>query len=87
MKAKTFKAVLELERGGLGWTIVRVPFVPSEAWPQMVRLRVRGTVNGFAFRNSLFPVVGEPGVFFLLVNKAMQSGGGVALGGARGVRA
>ena len=81
IKAPKFKAVLEKERGGLGWTIARVPFVPGEVWPQMVRLRVRGKINGFAFRNSLFPVVGEPGAFFLLVNKAMQAGGHVALGG------
>ena len=85
MKAKKFKATLELERGGLGWTIVQVPFVPSKVWPDMVRLRVRGTISngpgdGFAFRNSLFPMAGQPGVFFLLVNKAMQKGGRVALG-------
>ena len=69
---RRFEAMLEAERGGLGWTIARVPFTPSEVWPQQVRLRVRGTVNGFAFRTSLFPYAGEPGAFFLLVNKTMQ---------------
>jgi len=77
MAAKKFKAVLESLGPGLGWTIARVPFEPS-VWKQMVRLRVRGTVNGFEFRTSLFPFTG--GGYFLLVNKAMQRGGDVSLG-------
>jgi hypothetical protein len=82
-RAKTFQAILEKGDRALGWTIARVPFEPSEVWPKMVRLRVRGEVQspggtGFAFRTSLFP---DPrGLFYLLVNKAMQQGGGVALG-------
>ncbi len=70
-----------LERGdnGLGWTVARVPFVPAEVWPEMVRLRVKGSVNGFAFRNSLFPYRAGGGLY-LLVNRAMQEGGGVRLG-------
>jgi hypothetical protein len=78
---RKFKAVLE--KGGqrtLGWTIARVPFVPREVWGAMVRLRVKGSVNGFAFRNSLFPDADRGDGFFLLVNRAMQEGGGVALG-------
>jgi len=71
--------VLESLGPGLGWTIARVPFAPNEAWKQMVRLRVRGEVNGFAFRTSLFPVQGGGG-YFLLVNKAVQRGAGIALG-------
>ena len=78
-KVKSFKAVLELLGPGLGWTIARVPFAPHEAWKQMLRLRVRGEVNGFAFRTSLFPVTGGGG-YFLLVNKAVQRGAGIALG-------
>jgi hypothetical protein len=75
-----FKAVLEALGDGLGWTIARVPFAPSEVWKQMVRLRVRGEVNGFAFRTSLFPMTGRVNEFFLLVNKTMQEGGDVRLG-------
>jgi len=78
MATKRFKAVLEKLGDGLGWTIARVPFEPSEVWKGMVRLRVRGTVNGFEFRTSLFPVTG--GGYFLLVNKAMQRGGDVGRG-------
>jgi hypothetical protein len=82
-KAKTFNA--QLDNGGqtLGWTVARVPFVPNKVWSEMIRLRVRGTVNGFAFRTSLFPDSragdGE-GAYFLLVNREMQQGARVGLG-------
>jgi uncharacterized protein YdeI (YjbR/CyaY-like superfamily) len=78
-KSKSFEAVLEKGDNGLGWTIARVPFVPHDLWPEMLRLRVKGTVNGFAFRTSLFPYLGG-GAYYLLVNRAMQRGGRVRLG-------
>jgi uncharacterized protein YdeI (YjbR/CyaY-like superfamily) len=74
-----FEARLENDHSGLGWVVVRVPFVPSEVWKGMVRLRVKGSVNGSAFRTSLFPLPGGDG-FMVLVNKAMQAGGKVRLG-------
>jgi uncharacterized protein YdeI (YjbR/CyaY-like superfamily) len=79
IQTRTFQAVLELLGPGLGWTIARLPFAPQDVWTQMVRLRVRGSVNGFAFRTSLFPVTGGGG-YFLLVNKTVQAGAGVRLG-------
>jgi uncharacterized protein YdeI (YjbR/CyaY-like superfamily) len=75
-KVKRFRAGIEKGQRALGWTVARVPFGPEE----MVRLRVKGTVNGFAFRTSLFPDAG--GGFYLLVNRAMQEGAGVKLGDA-----
>jgi hypothetical protein len=78
-KAKSFEAVLEKGDNGLGWTIARVPFVPRDVWPEMLRLRVKGTVHGHRFRTSLFPYMGGGG-FYLLVNRAMQQGGRVRLG-------
>jgi uncharacterized protein YdeI (YjbR/CyaY-like superfamily) len=79
MAVKMFKARLEKGDRALGWTIARVPFEPGKVWKTMVRLRVRGDVNGFAFRTSLFPDA-ERGGFYLLVNKAMQKGADVSLG-------
>ena len=76
--AKRFRAVLEKGEQALGWTIARVPFDPATEWKQMVRLRVRGDVNGFEFRTSLFP--DARGGFYLLVNRAMLAGAGVGLG-------
>lgn len=75
---KRFRAVLEKGERALGWTIIRVPFDPGTAWKEMVRLRVRGEVNGFPFRTSLFPYA--EGGFYLLVNRTMQAGAGVGLG-------
>jgi hypothetical protein len=77
-KAKKFPAVLEKGDRALGWTIARVPFDPAAQWKQMVRLRVRGDVNGFEFRTSLFP--DARGGFHLLVNRAMLAGAGAGLG-------
>jgi uncharacterized protein YdeI (YjbR/CyaY-like superfamily) len=79
-KAKRFTAVLERGGQALGWTIARVPFDPRETWNEMVRLRVRGEVNGFRFRTSLFP--DARGGLYLLVNRAMQAGAGVRAGAA-----
>lgn len=70
--SRKFEATLECLRGGLGWTIVRVPFDVKKAWKERVRLRVRGEINGFAFRTSLFAF--REGGHFLLVNKKMQNG-------------
>jgi len=78
-KVQRFKAVLEKGDRALGWTIARIPFEPGRVWRTMVRLRVRGEVNGFAFRTSLFPDAERVG-FYLLVNRKMQAGAGVGLG-------
>jgi uncharacterized protein YdeI (YjbR/CyaY-like superfamily) len=79
---KTFTATLEHLGQSLGWTIARVPFEPSTAWPKMIRLRVRGEILGpggaHPFRTSLFP--DQRGGFFLLVNKSMQQGSHAHLG-------
>jgi hypothetical protein len=83
-RAKRFQAVLEKGSRALGWSIARVPFplveLQAASGKPMVRLRVRGTVNGFAFRTSLFP--DARGGFHLLVNRKMQVGAGVGLGDA-----
>ena len=76
-RARTFRAPLEQGSLALGWIIARVPFDPAEVWPKMIRLRVRGEINGFAFRTSLFP---DPrGGFYLLVNRMMQKAAGAHL--------
>lgn len=73
-----FSAVLAPDGTGLRWTIVRVPFDPTAVWKKRNRLRVRGTINGFAFRTSLFKV--RDGGYLLLINRRMQKGAGVSLG-------
>jgi Domain of unknown function (DUF1905)/Bacteriocin-protection, YdeI or OmpD-Associated len=76
--AKTFRATLERIQSRLGWTIIRIPFDVGKVWATRNRLRVRGEINGFAFRTSLFPTRGSGHI--LLVNKTMQKGGDVRLG-------
>ncbi len=84
VRAMRFQAVLEKGNRALGWTIARVPFTLADlqaaSGKPMARLRVRGTVNGFVFRTSLFP--NARGGFHLLVNRKMQAGAGVGLGDA-----
>ena len=73
-QTRAFRAALEQGSQALGWIIARVPFEPSDIWSKMIRLRVRGEINGFAFRTSLFP---DPrGGFYLLVSRAMQKASG-----------
>jgi hypothetical protein len=76
--AKTFSAVLERIQSRLGWTIIRIPFDVGKFWGTRGQLRVRGEINGCAFRTSLFPARG--GGHILLVNKRMQKGGDVRQG-------
>jgi uncharacterized protein YdeI (YjbR/CyaY-like superfamily) len=76
---KTFTAVLEADGTALNWTIARVPFDVTKAWPVRKGRRVRGEIKGFAFRTTLFPRPGG-GEHLLLVNKKMQAGAGVRAG-------
>jgi len=75
---KTFRAMLERIQSRLGWTIIRIPFDVGKVWGTRGQLRVKGEINGFAFRTSLFPARG--GGHILLVNKRMQKGGDVRQG-------
>ncbi len=78
---RRFEALLEkAQMQGLGWTVVRVPFVPGEVWPQMIRLRVCGSVDGVPFRTSLFPDPDKAGSYVLLVTRATQQAAHVVPG-------
>jgi len=77
--SKSFTAALEPLQNALGWLIARVPFDIDKAWPERRRLRVRGEIEGFAFRTSLF-AFGDGSGHFLLVNKKMQAAAKVRVG-------
>jgi uncharacterized protein YdeI (YjbR/CyaY-like superfamily) len=70
--AKSFKAALERMPSNLGWVIVRIPLDVPKVWGTRGMLKVKGEINGFAFRTSLFPT--GKGYHYLLVNKRMQAG-------------
>ena len=69
--AKSFKAMLERMEGNLGWVIARIPFNVEKVFGAR-RPRVKGEINGFSFRTTLFPTAA--GSHFLLVTKRMQAG-------------
>ena len=75
--SKSFKATLERNPGRLGWVIARIPFDVSNAWGTR-RPKVKGEINGFPFRTTLFPA--RTGGHFVLVNKRMQRGSGTVAG-------
>jgi uncharacterized protein YdeI (YjbR/CyaY-like superfamily) len=76
---KSFTAVLEPDGTALKWTIARIPFEVAKAWPVRKGRRVRGEIEGFAFRTTLFPRPGG-GEHYLLVNKKMQASAGGGAG-------
>jgi uncharacterized protein YdeI (YjbR/CyaY-like superfamily) len=76
--AKSFKATLERMPSNLGWVIVRIPLDVPKVWGTRGMLKVKGEINGFAFRTSLFPT--GKGYHYLLVNKRMQAGAATRAG-------
>jgi uncharacterized protein YdeI (YjbR/CyaY-like superfamily) len=70
--AKRFEARLERMRSRLGWTIIHLPFDAVKLWGLRGQIKVKGEINDFAFRTTLFPT--GAGRHILLVNKRMQKG-------------
>lgn len=77
---KSFQATLERMKSRLNWIIIHIPFDVAKVWGCRGQLRVKGEINGFAFRTSLFPT-GQGG-HILLVNKKMQKGARAVAGTA-----
>jgi hypothetical protein len=65
-----FRAVLEKDENSEA-TSIRIPFNVLEVFGSRGRVPVRGTLNGFAFRSSIFPY---SGIHYLIVNKATREG-------------
>lgn len=76
---RKFQGILQPDGTGLNWVVVRVPFDATKVWPKRNGMKVKGTINGFPFRTSLFG--SAQGGHVLLVNKQMQKGGSVRVGG------
>jgi uncharacterized protein YdeI (YjbR/CyaY-like superfamily) len=69
---KRFEAKLERMRSRLNWIIIHLPFDAAKTWGLRGQIKVKGEINGFAFRTCLFPT--REGRHILLVNKRMQKG-------------
>ena len=78
LRVQLFEARLERLRSRLRWVVVFIGFDAYGVWGLRGRIRVKGQINGFSFRTSLFPSRGIR--HFLLVNKGMQKGGAVREG-------
>src|SRR6185312_15814713 len=76
--AKTFDGLLYRTGDRLNWTVIRLPFDAAKLWGTRGQLKVKGEINGFAFRTSLFP--DGKGSHVMIVNKKMQSGAKVVPG-------
>jgi uncharacterized protein YdeI (YjbR/CyaY-like superfamily) len=81
--AKTFRATLEPSGMGLQSTFAILPFDIDRAWPGLKVRRVKGEINGFAFRTFLFPTPGGHG---FIVNKKMLAGAGARQGDRAQIR-
>jgi len=57
---------------------VYLPFDVFEAFGTRARLAVKGAINGFPFRSSIFPMGG--GKFYMVVNREMREGSKVKAG-------
>lgn len=75
---KSFSARIEPMPGRLRWVIAYIPFDVKKTWGAAGLVKVRGDINGFEFRTSLFPT--RSGRHFLLVNKKMRAGAGLRTG-------
>lgn len=69
MAKKRFSVLLEKDPDG-ETTSITIPFNVKETWGSGGLTRVRGTINGFAFRSSVFPVGG--GTHYMVINKHMR---------------
>jgi len=76
--SRTFSAVLTWSGNSLNWVVIRLPFDAQKIWGTRGQIRVKGEINNFAFRTSIFPT--GDGHHYMIVNKQMQKGGSVRPG-------
>jgi uncharacterized protein YdeI (YjbR/CyaY-like superfamily) len=76
--AKSFKATLERIPSRLNWVIIRIPFDVPKVWGTRGKVRVKGEINGFPLRASVFPT--SKGYECMLVKKSLQTGANAAVG-------
>ena len=72
MAVRKFRAKLTSAGPGGAWTYLAVPFDVPKEYGTRGRVSVKGTINGFAYRNSIFPMGGK--AHTMMVNKALQAG-------------
>jgi hypothetical protein len=78
MPKKNFTAKLDRFEGVGTWIYADVPFDVEKVFGRNGQVKVKGTVNGVAFRSSLMPH--GDGTHFLVVNKAVRERARVDVG-------
>jgi hypothetical protein len=78
MGAQKFAATIEAIGPGGAWTRIVLPFDVPKVFGSKGRTSVRGTINGHAFRSSIFP--DGDGSFHMMMNKALLSGAAAGAG-------
>ena len=76
--AKSFKATLERIPSRFNWVLIRIPFDVTKVWGTRGKVRVKGEINGFAFRAPVFPT--SKGYHCMLINKGLRTGAKAAVG-------
>jgi Bacteriocin-protection, YdeI or OmpD-Associated/Domain of unknown function (DUF1905) len=71
MPTKRFRTVLEKHETSEA-TGILIPFDVEKVYGTRARVPVRGTINGFPFRGSIFPMGG--GRHYMIVNKTIREG-------------
>lgn len=75
---KEFRAKLVGMGPGMAWTCLLVPFSVLQTWGTKARFPVKGTINGAAYRSSVFPM--GDGRHVMMVKKALQAAAGADQG-------
>src|SRR5438128_5908811 len=78
---KRFRVLLEKDQNSEA-TGICVPFDVEKVFGTRARVPVRGTINGFPYRSSIFPMGGK---HMMVVNKALREGASVKGGQTVGV--
>ncbi|MDQ1612532.1 MAG: hypothetical protein QOG00_2463 [Pyrinomonadaceae bacterium] len=74
--AKRFRVLLEKHDTSEA-TGITIPFDVEQTFGTRARVPVRGTINGFPYRSSIFPM---GGCFMMAVNKDMRAGANAKAG-------
>jgi len=75
---KQFETRLTSRGPGGAWTFLEIPFSVEKEFGSKARVAVSGTMNGFAFQNSLMP--NGDGTHSMMVSKALQAGAKASTG-------
>ncbi len=78
MAKREFRAKLSRLEGVGTWMYVKVPFDAEKVFGKSGQIKVKGAVNGAAFRSSLMP--DGDGQHFLVVNKSIRDRAKVKVG-------